>query len=160
MNTERAPETPATRVLKTRSVTFTSRLYAYAERGGTRVPSQALDIDEHAIIKTVVMEDEMKAPLVVLMHGDCRVSARELARQTRRKKIAPCAPEAATRHTGYQVGGISPFGMRKKIPVFAEKSLFDLPLIYINGGRRGFLVGIEPRDLFRVLSPTLVEAAL
>ncbi|MDR1164189.1 MAG: aminoacyl-tRNA deacylase, partial [Candidatus Accumulibacter sp.] len=144
MNAERAPETPATRFLKAHGVAFTTHQYTHVEHGGTRVASRAIGVDEHAVVKTLVMEDEGKAPLVVLMHGDCRVSTRELAREAHRKKIAPCAPEAATRHTGYLVGGISPFGTKRKMPVFAEKSLFDLPLVYINGGRRGFLVGIDP----------------
>ncbi|MDR1275633.1 MAG: aminoacyl-tRNA deacylase [Candidatus Accumulibacter sp.] len=160
MNAERAPETPATRFLKAHGVAFTTRLYTHVEHGGTSLASRAIGLDEHAVVKTLVMEDEGKTPLVVLMHGDYRVSTRELARQTHRKKIAPCTPEAATRHTGYLVGGISPFGTKKKMPVFTEKSLFDLPLVYINGGRRGFLVGIDPHEILRVLSPTLVEATL
>jgi Cys-tRNA(Pro) deacylase len=106
------------------------------------------------------MEDENGKPLIVLMHGDCKVSTKELARQSGRKKIEPCKPEVANRHTGFLVGGTSPFGTKKQMPVFIEKSILDLPLIYINGGRRGFLVGVHPHDILRALSPTVVEAAL
>ena len=111
-------------------------------------------------VKTLVMEDEAAKPMIVLMHGDCKVSVKELARQVGCKKIEPCKPEVANRHTGFLVGGTSPFGTKKKMPVYAEKSILDLPLIYINGGRRGFLVGVHPHDLLRVLSPVLVSVAL
>jgi Cys-tRNA(Pro) deacylase len=156
---ENAPETPATRFLKGKSAIFSSHLYAYVDRGGTRVASQGLGIDEHAVVKTLVMEDEDRAPLIVLMHGDRRVSTRELARVIGRREIAQCTPDAAERHTGFRVGGISPFGTKRKMTVYAEKSVFDLPRLYINGGRRGFLVGMDPRELFRVLAPTVVEIA-
>jgi Cys-tRNA(Pro) deacylase len=156
---ENVPETPATRFLKGKGAVFSSHTYAYADRGGTRAASRALGVDEHAVIKTLVMEGEDKAPLIVLMHGDRRVSTRELARAAGRKKIAQCTPETAERHTGFCVGGISPFGTKRKMPIYAEKGILDLPRIYINGGRRGFLVAMDPRELFRVLAPTLVEAA-
>lgn len=152
-----APETPATKFLKQHHIAFSAHRYAYEEHGGTRVSARELNVPEHAVVKTLVMEDENGAPLIVLMHGDCKVSTKELARQAGRKQIAPCKPEAAQRHTGYLVGGTSPFGTRKALPVFMEKTILDLPVIYINGGRRGFLVGIHPHDILRVLQPTLVH---
>lgn len=154
------PETPATRFLKQQGVSFTPHLYEYEAHGGTRVSSQALEVHEHSVIKTLVMEDETRAPLIVLMHGDCKVSTRELARQIGRKRIEPCAPEVANRHSGYLVGGTSPFGLRKPMPIYMEKSIADLPLVLINGGRRGFLVGLSPAEIIRVLQPVLVEAAV
>ena len=120
--------------------------------------SRELGVDEHSVIKTLVMEDENKKPLIVLMHGDREVSTKNLARQIGAKTVSPCAPDVAQRHTGYMVGGTSPFGTRKPLPVFMEKTIADLERIYINGGRRGFLVSMAPADLIRVLSPTLVEA--
>ena len=155
-----APETPATKFLQQHHIPFSAHRYAYEEHGGTRVSARELNVQEHAVIKTLVMEDEAGAPLLVLMHGDCKVSTKELARQVGRKQIAPCKPEVAQRHTGYMVGGTSPFGTRKALPVFMEKTVLDLPIIYINGGRRGFLVGIHPHDILRVLQPKLVHAAL
>ena len=154
------PETPATQYLRQHGITYASHLYDYEEHGGTAVSSRALDVDEHAVVKTLVMEDELGKPLIVLMHGDCKVSTKELARQARCKKIAPCTPEAANRHTGYLVGGTSPFGTRKTMPVYVEKTILDLPLIYINGGRRGYLVGIAPQVLAQVLDIRIVEVAL
>ncbi len=157
---EHAPETPATKFLKAHKVPFSSHLYAYEEHGGTRVSARELNVDEHAVVKTLVFEDENANPLIVLMHGDCKVSTKALARQVGCKKIEPCKPEVANRHTGFLVGGTSPFGTKKKIPVYIEKSILDLPLIYINGGRRGYLVGVHPHDIVRTLSPVAVEAAL
>ena len=157
---ENTPETPATKFLKAQQVAFSSHLYAYEEHGGTKVSARELNVDEHAVVKTLVMEDENGKPLIVLMHGNCKVSTKELARQSGHKKIEPCKPEVANRHTGFLVGGTSPFGTKKQLPVFIEKSILDLPLIYINGGRRGFLVGVHPHDVLRALSPTVVEAAL
>ena len=122
--------------------------------------SRELGVDEHSVIKTLVMEDDHRQPLIVLMHGDCEVSTKQLARQIRKKSVQPCAPEIAERHTGYQVGGTSPFGTRKPLPVYVEASILELPRIFINGGRRGFLVALSPDDLQRVLSPTLVTAAV
>lgn len=155
-----APETPATRFLRAHTVAFSTHLYAYEEHGGTAVSAQALNIDEHAVIKTLVFQNEAAQPLIILMHGDCTVSAKELARQAGCKKVEPCKPEVAHRHSGFLVGGTSPFGTRRKMPVYLEQSILDLALIYINGGKRGFLVGIEPLELKRVLQPVTVTVAL
>lgn len=160
MKSDQAPETPATKFLRQHGIAHSNHLYAYEEHGGTSVSARELNVDEHAVVKTLVMEDETGKPLIVLMHGDCKVSTKELARQSGRKKIEPCKPEVANRHTGFLVGGTSPFGTRKAMPLFIEKSILDLPLIYINGGRRGFLVGVHPHDIMRALAPTVVEAAL
>ena len=153
----RAPETPATEFLRKNRVAHSNHLYTYEEHGGTRVSSRELNVAEHAVVKTLVMEDEAAKPLIVLMHGDRKVSTKELARQIGCKKVSPCKPEDAHRHTGYLVGGCSPFGTKKRLPIYVEKSILDLPLIYINGGRRGFLVGIHPHDILRVLMPKIVE---
>lgn len=153
-------ETPATAFLKKHGVAFTEHPYEYVERGGTRVSSEKLGVPEHVVIKTLVMEDEDKKPLVVLMHGDREVSTKNLARQIGRKRVEPCAPEVAQRHSGYQVGGTSPFGLRKPMPIYAERTIFDLDRIYINGGRRGFLVAIDPKELLRVVKATPVDVAL
>ncbi len=153
-------ETPATRFLRDRGVAFSEHAYAYEERGGTRVSARELGVPEHAVVKTLIMEDEAKRPIVVLMHGDRIVSTKNLARQIGAKTVQPCNPEVAQRHSGYLVGGTSPFGTRKAMPVYLEKSVLDLPKIYINGGRRGYLVGIEPKQLLDLLSPTLVEVGL
>ena len=160
MKTPHAPETQATKFLREHAVSYTPHLYAYEEHGGTKVSARELDVDEHAVIKTLVMEDETTKPLIVLMHGDCKVSTKELARQAGCKKIEPCQPDVANRHTGFLVGGTSPFGTKRRMPVYLEKSILELPLIYINGGRRGFLVGITPQALMQALSPQLVEVAL
>ena len=159
MKTDTA-ETPATLFLRRQGVAHSNHFYAYEEHGGTRVSARELNVPEHAVVKTLVMEDEERRPLIVLMHGDRTVSTKELARQVGCKKIAPCKPEDAHRHTGYLVGGCSPFGTRKALPIYAEKSILDLPLIYINGGRRGYLVGVHPHDLLRVLNPKIVECGL
>jgi Cys-tRNA(Pro) deacylase len=152
--------TPATAFLKAKEVPFTEHTYEYVEHGGTEVPAKSLGVPERQIVKTLVMEDEAKKPLVVLMHGDRKVSTKNLARQAGRKSVEPCKPEVAQRHTGYQVGGTSPFGMRKPLPVFVERSILELPQIYINGGRRGLLVRIRSADLARVLSVSPVDVAL
>jgi len=157
---ERVSETPATVFLRQHNIPYTEHVYEYVERGGTRVSAEALGVDEHAVVKTLVMEDEAKRPLIVLMHGDREVSTKNLARQAGVKRIEACTPETAQRHSGYQIGGTSPFGTRKRLPVYAEKTILELPRIYINGGRRGFLVGIDPKELVRVLQPTLVEVGL
>jgi Cys-tRNA(Pro) deacylase len=154
-----AAVTPAIRVLRASNVPFTEHPYRYEERGGTRVSARELGVDEHVVIKTLVMQDERKQPLLVLMHGDREVSTKNLARQIGAKAVEPCDAAVAGRHTGYQVGGTSPFGTRKELPVYVEASILDLPRIYINGGKRGFLVALAPADLVRVLSPTTVEAA-
>jgi len=153
---DRPPETPATQFLEKHRIAHSNHLYAYEEHGGTRVSARELNVDEHAVVKTLVMENEAKKPLIVLMHGDRTVSTKELARQLGVKKVAPCTPEDAQRHTGYLVGGCSPFGTKKHLPVCMEKTILDLPLIYINGGQRGYLVGIHPHDLLRVLQPQIV----
>lgn len=158
--TEHAPETQATKFLKSQKIAFSTHLYAYEEHGGTKVSARELNVDEHAVVKTLIFEDENAKPLVVLMHGDCKVSTKELARQIGCKKVEPCKPEVANRHTGYLVGGTSPFGTKKQMPIYIEKSILDLPLILINGGRRGFLVGVHPHDILRSLNPKPVEAAL
>ena len=160
MKSENAPETPATNFLRQHGIAHSNHLYDYEEHGGTGVSSRELNVDEHAVVKTLVMEDETAKPLIVLMHGDCKVSTKELARQIGCKKVEPCKPEVANRHSGFLVGGTSPFGTKKKMPTYIEKSILDLPLIYINGGRRGFLVGVHPHDLMRALSPTVVTVAL
>ena len=150
----------ATTVLRENGVAFSEHTYRYEERGGTAVSSRELGVDEHIVIKTLVMEDETKQPLIVLMHGDREVSTKNLARQIGCKQVTPCAPDVAQRHTGYLVGGTSPFGTRKMLPIYAERSIADLDRIYINGGRRGFLVSLAPSDLIRVLHPTLVDVAI
>lgn len=156
---ENAPETQATKYLKSHKIAFSNHLYAYEEHGGTKVSARELNVDEHAVVKTLIFEDENAKPLIVLMHGDCKVSAKELARQIGCKRVEPCKPEVANRHTGYLVGGTSPFGTKKALPIYLEKTILDQPLIYINGGRRGYLVGIHPHDLLRVLQPKTVEVA-
>jgi len=152
-------DTPATMFLKANRIAYTEHEYDYVEHGGTEVSASALGVPEHHVVKTLVMQDEDAKPLIVLMHGDKKVSTKNLARQAGRKRIEPCKPEVAQRHSGYQVGGTSPFGTKKKMPVFLERSILELPKIYINGGRRGFLVCISSKDL-NTLSPLLVDAAL
>jgi Cys-tRNA(Pro) deacylase len=141
-------------------VDYTEHFYDYVEHGGTTVSSSALGVDEHHVVKTLVMETDAGDPLIVLMHGDRKVSTRELARVAGVKRIFPCKPEVAQRHSGYLVGGTSPFGTRKKMPIYLERSVLDLDRIFINGGRRGFLLGMEPAQLTRVLLPVLVDVAL
>src|SRR5512143_241782 len=152
-------DTPATVFLKANGIAYTEHEYAYVEHGGTEVSARSLGVPEHHVVKTLVMQDEAARPLIVLMHGDKKVSTKNLARQAGRKRIEPCKPEVAQRHSGYQVGGTSPFGTKKKMPVYLERSVLDVPKIYINGGRRGFLVCIASSDL-RKLDPLLVDAAL
>ena len=154
------PVTQAIRVLRQHDVQWTDHLYAYEQKGGTRVSARELGVDEHAVIKTLVMQDDNRQPLVVLMHGDCEVSTRNLARQIGVRHIEPCPPAVADRHSGYQVGGTSPFGTRHAMPVYMEASIADLPRIYVNGGKKGYLVGLDPADLIRVLSPRLVDIAV
>jgi Cys-tRNA(Pro) deacylase len=153
------PVTMAVRVLRQHQVEFTPHLYAWEPHGGTRASSEHLGVDEHAVIKTLIFEDESKKPLCILMHGDREVSAKNLARHIGTRSVAPCAPEIADRHSGYQVGGTSPFGLKRAMPVYCESTISDLPRIYINGGARGFLVGIAPAELLRVLKPVLVKVA-
>lgn len=160
MAKEKAPVTAAIRMLRAEKVPFSDHLYAYEEKGGTTVSSRALGVDEHAVIKTLVMEDENRAPLIVLMHGDMQVSTRELARVMGVKQISPCTAETAQKQSGYLVGGTSPFGTRHQMPVYMENSIASLPTIYINGGKRGYLVGMAPAELIRVLKPHLVTVGI
>jgi Cys-tRNA(Pro) deacylase len=154
------PVTMAIRALRQHKVDFTPHLYTWEPRGGTQASAEHLGVDEHQVVKTLIFEDEAKRPLCILMHGDREVSAKNLARQLGHKSVAPCAPEVADRYSGYQVGGTSPFGLKRAMPICCEKTIADLPLIYINGGTRGFLVGIRPADLVRVLAPRIVEVAI
>lgn len=160
MTKSSGPQTPATLWLKQNKVEFTDHLYAYEEHGGTKVSARELDVPEHHVIKTLVMENESKHPLIVLMHGDRKVSTKELARQAGCKRVEPCQPEVAQRHTGFLVGGTSPFGTKKRMPVFVESSIMDLPNIYINAGRRGYLVSLDPGVLVSVLGAKTVCVAL
>ncbi len=146
--------------MRAEGVAFTEHFYTYEERGGTRVAAAALGVPEHCVIKTLVMEDESNSPLIVLMHGDLEVSTRNLARATGRRSVTPASPEAAQRHTGYMVGGISPFGTRKKMPVHIERTILDLDTVFVNGGSRGFLVGLAPAELARVLQPVPVAVGI
>jgi Cys-tRNA(Pro) deacylase len=152
--------TPATAFLQKNQIPFSEHTYEYVEHGGTEVSAQSLGVPEHQVVKTLVMQDEEAQPLIVLMHGDRKVSTKNLARQAGRKRIEPCKPEVAQRHTGYQVGGTSPFGTRKALPIFAERSILELESIYINGGRRGLLVKLRSADLARALELRLVDVAL
>ena len=152
-------ETPATRFLEERGVAFTTHPYEYVDHGGTMVSSARLGVDEHLVVKTLVFEDEARSPLLVLMHGDREVSQKALARQLGRKSVQPCRPEVAQRHTGYLVGGTSPFGTKKPLLVCCERSITTLERLYINGGQRGFLVAMTPAELVRVLAPRLVDCA-
>ena len=160
MSKEKFPITPAIRLLRENNIAFTSHLYPYEEHGGTAHSARCLGVDEHSVIKTLIMEDEHKQPLIVLMHGDRKVSTRELARLRGVKTITPCDPAVANKHTGYLVGGTSPFGTRKTMPVYLEASILELARIYINGGKRGFLVGLAPIEMQRLLQPTLVQVAI
>ena len=157
---EKFPVTLATRWLQTRGIAFGSYLYPYRNHGGTAHSAQCLKVDEHCVIKTLVMEDEHRQPLIVLMHGDCQTSTKELARLLGVKVIAPCDPVTAHKHSGYLVGGTSPFGVRKTMPVYMEASILDVPLIYLNGGKRGFLISLAPPEVLRLLQPTLVNVAI
>jgi Cys-tRNA(Pro) deacylase len=154
------PVTAAVRVLRDKHIKFEPHLYDYEERGGTRRSAEELHVDENSVIKTLVMETDSREPLIVLMHGDKEVSTKELARTIGVKSVTPCDPAVAQKHTGYQVGGTSPFGTRKSLKVYAEKTIFDLPVIFINGGKRGFLVSLNPNDLKAVLQTTEVNVAI
>ncbi len=153
-------ETPATRWLRDRHVPFSEHPYDYEEHGGTTVSARELGVDEHAVVKTLVMEDDGAKPLIVLMHGDRKVSTKALAREIGVKRIAPCKPDVAQRHSGYLVGGTSPFGVKKALRTYVEQSVLALPTIYINGGRRGYLVGLAPQVLIDALGATPVHCAL
>jgi Cys-tRNA(Pro) deacylase len=154
------PITPAVRLLREKGVAFEPHLYDYVERGGTRRSAEELGVDEHAVVKTLVMETDAKKPLLVLMHGDREVSTKQLARALGVKSVHPCDFAQAQKHTGYLVGGTSPFGTRARLPVYAERTIFGLPKIYINGGKRGFLVSIDPKVLRDVLKVEEVEVAI
>ena len=160
MSKQDIPVTHAVRVLKEKRIEFTPHFYAYEERGGTKLSSEALGVPEHHVIKTIVLETHEKKPLIVLMHGDYEISTKNLARILGVKSVAPCDPTTANRHTGYMVGGTSPFGTLKQLPVFAEATIFSLTTIYINGGKRGFLVAINPNDIRKALDVTEVNVAV
>lgn len=160
MGKDKSPVTPAVRQLRADKVDFGDHPYSYEEKGGTAVSARELGVDEHCVIKTLVMEDERKNPLVVLMHGDMQVSTKELARFIGVKLVSPCSPETAQRHSGYQIGGTSPFGMRRQIAVYMEESISRLERIYINGGKRGYLVSMTPGELIRVLKPVPVNVGI
>ncbi|MFA7405888.1 MAG: Cys-tRNA(Pro) deacylase [Pelobacteraceae bacterium] len=157
---EKAPVTAAVRLLREEKVTFSDHLYDYEEKGGTAVSSRELGVDEHAVIKTLVMEDDAHRPLIVLMHGDLQVSTKELARVIGVKQVSPCSAETAQKQSGYLVGGTSPFGIRHPMPVYMEESIAALPKIYINGGKRGYLVGMAPEELIRVVKPHPVKVGI
>jgi len=159
MAKQKIPKTSAIRALTQAKIDFEPQPYDYVERGGTRASSEALGVDERAVIKTLVMQTSEGAPLIVLMHGDSAVSTKALARTLGVKSVDPCTPKDASRHTGYQVGGTSPFGTRKRLPVYVERSILDLPRIWINGGKRGLLVSMNPADLSAVLTLTPVDVA-
>ncbi|WP_373975040.1 Cys-tRNA(Pro) deacylase [Chitinibacter sp. SCUT-21] len=156
---EKMPVTTAIRFLRQHKIAFTEHLYAYEEKGGTAVSARELGVDEHCVIKTLIMEDEKKQPMIVLMHGDKEVSTKNLARHIGCKTISPCAPEVANKHSGYMVGGTSPFGTKKTMPVYMQDSIVVLERIYINGGKRGFLVCLSPVQLQQALNVILVDVA-
>jgi Cys-tRNA(Pro) deacylase len=160
MSKDKIPTTPAILALKVQAVDFTLHTYQYEEKGGTKVSASKLGVDEHCVIKTLVMEDEATQPLIILMHGDREVSTKTLARSLGVKSIVPCKPAIAQKHTGYQVGGTSPFGTKKVIPVYMEKSIADLPKIFINAGSRGLLAQMSPYDLVHLLKPEMVSVAI
>jgi len=152
--------TPAIHALRQHGIPFREHTYRYEDHGGTRVSARELGVDEHAIVKTLVMEDDRKQPLIVLMHGDREVSTKALARALGAKAVTPCRPDVAERHTGYLVGGTSPFGTRKRMPVYVERTILALESVYVNGGRRGFLVSLSPAAFVTVLDATPVDVAL
>ena len=160
MARDKVPATPAIRLLKQHKVKFTPRPYKYEDKGGTRISARELEVDEHNVIKTLVMEDEQKRALIILMHGDCEVSLKHLARQLSVKRITPCTADRAEALTGYQTGGISPFGTRQQLPIYMEETIASLEKLIINGGRRGLLVELVPRDLTTILKPTSVSVAI
>lgn len=157
---ENHPMTLAIRELQAHKIDFHPHIFTYEEKGGTAVSSRELGVDEHAVIKTLIMETEQRNPMIILMHGDMQVSTKQLARELNVKTVSPCKPDVAEKHSGYQVGGTSPFGTKKKMPIYMERTILDLPQIYINGGKRGFLVEINPKDLMKSLSPVLVQVGI
>jgi Cys-tRNA(Pro) deacylase len=160
MGKDKTPVTAAVRQLRAEQVDFTDHPYAYEEKGGTAVSARELGVDEHCVIKTLVMEDDGRKPLIILMHGDLQVSTRELARIIGARQVTPCSSDSAQRHSGYQVGGTSPFGLRRPMPVYMEESISRLPRVYINGGKRGYLVSMSTDDLIRVLEPVPVTVGI
>jgi len=160
MSREKHPVTTAVRMLREAKVLFTDHPYAYEEKGGTAVSARELGVNEHCVIKTLVMEDEARNPFIILMHGDRQVSTKELARIMGVKQVTPCSPETAQKHTGYLVGGTSPFGTRRKLPIYMEETIAGQEKIYINGGKRGYLVGMSPQELIRVLKPVAVKVGI
>lgn len=160
MPESKTPVTAAVRLLRHHRIAFTEHLYEYEDRGGARQGASALGLDGHLVIKTLIMQDERKQPLIVLIHGDRQVSTKALARQLGVKSITPCDPETANKHSGYVVGGTSPFATRRKMPVYAESSILELPRLFINGGKRGYLIGMSSTDLKRILDPSAVQVAI
>lgn len=160
MNKEKIPSSPAILALKAQSAVFTLRSYKYEEKGGTKVSAMKLGVDEHCVVKTLIMEDENAQPLVILMHGDKEVSTKSLARSIGAKSITPCRPEIAQKHTGYKVGGTSPFGTKKTLPVYMENTILELPEILINAGSRGVLAQMRPSEIVRILNPVMVKVAI
>jgi len=160
MAKEKIPSTPAIRALKEHGATFILRPYKYEERGGTAVAARELGCDEHQTVKTLVMEDEHKRPLIILMHGDREVSTKNLARSIGTKSVTPCDPAVAQKHTGYMVGGTSPFGIRRAMPIYVEESILNLPRIFINAGHRGLLAEMDPADIARILNPQPVQVGI
>lgn len=160
MAKEKIPSSPAILVLKAQAAVFTLHSYQYEEKGGTKVSAMKLGVDEYCVIKTLIMEDENTNPLVILMHGDKEVSTKSLARSIGAKSIVPCRPEIAQKHTGYKVGGTSPFGTKKTLPIYMEKTILDLPAILINAGSRGLLAQMAPAEVVRILHPVLVNVAI
>ncbi len=160
MSKTRPPVTSAVRALRAHKIAFEDHLYDYEHKGGTAHSARALGVPEHAVVKTLIMEDEHHAPLIVLMHGDRHVSTKALARLLGVKTVQPCAPDVANRHSGYVVGGTSPFGTRHAMPVYLEETILELPRIWINGGKRGYLVSLSPQDVVKVLAPTLVRVGI
>ncbi len=158
--TKHVSETPATQFLKQHNVAFEEHPYDYVDHGGARESAKQLGVDLHQVAKTLIMEDEHAHPLVVVMHGDCEVSTKNLARQIGVKKVSPCTPEVAQKHSGYLVGGTSPFATRKKMPIWLESSLLEFPIIYLNGGRRGYLISLPPATLTNLLDARPVQANL
>lgn len=160
MSKDKTPITAAVRQLRAEKAVFSDHPYNYEAKGGTAASARELGVDEHCVIKTLVMEDDRKTPLIILMHGDMQVSTRELARFIGVKQIAPCVPETAQKHTGYLVGGTSPFGTKRMMPVYLEETIAGLERIYINGGKRGYLVSMSPLELIRVLKPVMVKVGI
>jgi len=160
MAKDKTPITPAIRYLRQQQVAFSEHLYPYEEKGGTAVSARELGVDEHCVVKTLIMEDDAKQPLIILMHGDRQVSTKELARIVGVKTVAPCAPAIADKHSGYQVGGTSPFATKRAMPVYIEETILALPQIYLNGGKRGFLIGIDPKEVVLLLKATAVKVGI